>query len=479
MNPSAAVTPPPAAGDAPSAWQVPIQPVRVPWGADQLDLRMPPDWPVFQANPAAFDPPDLPLAEMVAASLAQPVGLPPLRQIARDLARQPASRIAIVVDDNTRHTPAADVLPVVLDHLGAGSAIPDDRIEIHFAGGMHTPMAREQMAEKIGAPLLARFACHNNPARDPVQYRYLGRSRHNTPVYVSTRVADANLRILIGSVSAHLQAGFAGGYKLLFPGMASVATIKKLHLRGTETFRQLIGLPAERNPMRQEIDRLGEFLDGVTFNVQLLLDAANRPLAAAAGEPVASQRRVAEQAARRFGVAIPGQADLLVANSFPREYDLWQCFKCIANTLFAARDGGVIVALMKADKGANGMNLPKWTVSRGVIRWLLRIVGSNGLISLLGRLVPQVNDEAKFFARFCMGTIRRNDVLIYSPTLAAEGVRFPGLEIYDNLDRVWVRAGQLLGSSRPRVTVFGNGGVCYPLANGSVPGSLFHGRGLG
>ncbi|MDD4889586.1 MAG: lactate racemase domain-containing protein [Phycisphaerae bacterium] len=445
------------------------QPIRVPWGDAELDLGLPADWAAFDARPAPMDGLAQPLGELLDAQLANPLGLPPLRQIARSLSRadgQPA-RVAIVVDDNTRHTPAADVLPVVLDHLGAGRQIADSQIELHFAGGTHQPMSREQMAEKVGPALAARFACFNNPYRDPSQYRYLGVTRNHTSIHLSARVADADLRILIGSVSAHLQAGFAGGLKMLFPGLSSLATIKKLHLAGTSRFRQLVGLPAGSNPMRQEIDRLGEFLDGVTFAVQLMLDERHQPIAVSAGEPIAAQRALAAQGSRRFGVALPGLADLLVANSFPLEYDLWQGFKCIANTLFAARDGGVIVAMLKADHGSNGMKIPKWTVSRKLLRTVLRFTGREGLLSLLGRLLPQVNDEAKFFARFCLGTISRNDVLLYAPTLVAEGVRFPGLELYDNLPAVWARARELLGGA-PNVTVFGRGGVCYPLQGGEM-----------
>lgn len=455
----------------PKAWRVGQQ-ARVPWGTGELDLRLPDNWPVFDARPTpqpAADQPTPPLAEMVAAALTAPLGMPPLRQLALQAAARKArpGQIAIIVDDDTRHTPADKVLPVVLDYLGAGSgkAIADDRIEIHFAGGTHRPMTREQMADKIGPDLVRRFACFNNPFDDPAAYRYLGRTRHNTPVHLSARVADADLRILVGSVCAHLQAGFAGGYKLLFPGLASRDTLKKLHLRGTEQFCQLTGTPAETNPMRQEIDRLGAYLDGTTFAVQLLLGEANEPLAAVAGEPVAAQRVLAQRAVGRFGVPLPGSADLLVCNSFPREHDLWQGFKCIANTLFAARPGGLIVATIKADRGTNGMKLPKWTLSRRVIRGLLAVTGRDGLVSIFARLLPQVNDEARFFMRFCLGTIQRNAVLIYSPNLAAEGIRFPGLELYDNLPAVWKRAAQMLDGKAPNVTVFGHGGVCYPMSN--------------
>lgn len=441
--------------------------VRVPWGNTELDLQLPPGWPSFLAHATRQPPPAAAPAEMLEAALAQPRQMAPLREIARDLACPDGrpTRIAIVVDDNTRHTPVDAILPTVLDHLGVGRSIADSQIEIHFAGGTHQPMTPAQMADKIGAEPARRFACFNNPLNDPLQYRYLGVSRGGTPIHLSARVAEADLRVLIGSVSAHLQAGFAGGFKLLFPGLSSRATIKKLHLGGTARFRQLVGLPAGQNPMRQEIDALGGFLDGVTFAVQLLLDERHQPVAVSAGDPVAAQRALAEQAVGRFAVATPGPADLLVTNSAPLNYDLWQGFKCIANTLFAAREGGVVVAMLKADHGSNGMKLPSWHISQRLLKAILRFIGRDGLLSLLGRLVPQINDEAKFFARFCLGTLARNHVLLYAPTLVAEGIRFPGIELYDSLPAVWARAAALLGPRTPNVTVFGQGGVCYPLGN--------------
>ena len=453
--------------DAPHtlAWQPRREGVRVPWGTQQLDLVLPADWPVFDARPAAAPQPADSLAQQCESAMSSPLRSPALRQIARDLAAggRPI-RVAIVVDDDTRPTPADQILPIVLDHLGAGRQIPDDRIEIHFAGGMHTPMTRVQMIAKIGPALVERFACFNNPFCQPSQQRFLGRTRHNIAVHLSARVADANLRILVGSVSAHLQAGFSGGYKLLFPGMAGLATIKQLHLRGTERFRQLIGLPADHNPMRQEIDRLGEWLDGTTFALTLLPgESATQPLAVAAGDPVAVQRTLAEQAVARYGVHVPGPADLVVCNSHPRDNDLWQGFKCIANTLFAAREGGLIVATIKADRGANGMKLPRWTLKAKTVRTILKLTGRDGFLHLLARLLPQVNDEARFFVRFGLGTIRRNDLLIYSPTLAAESVRFPGIELFDTLPAVWKRAGELLAGRTPNVTVFSQGGICYPM----------------
>ncbi|MCG3179544.1 MAG: hypothetical protein BIFFINMI_01880 [Phycisphaerae bacterium] len=446
-------------------WSIPDAPISLPWGDGELPLDLPGGWPVFLARPDAPPAPDRPLAEMLQSALAEPLDAPPLAKIARRLSEKSGSRIAIVVDDNSRHTPVADVLPVLLREIKAGQWFDDSRIEIHFASGMHTPMTPAEMADRIGADLAARFACCNNPWHDPSQYRYLGRTRNATPIHLSARVADADLRILVGSVNAHMQAGFAGGMKLLFPGCASLGTIRRLHLRGTGVFRQRIGVPVAGNPMRQEIDSIFEYLPGLTFNVQLMLDGRFRVLQASAGHPIASQRAIAADAARRFGVALPGPADLVVSNGFPLELDFWQGFKSVANTVFAARPGGVVVALMRCAAGANNMPIPKWWFSRRVLRAVMRVTGRDGLISLMSRLTPQLHAEARFFVRFALSTIARNPVLVYSPNLVAEGVRFPGIEISDDLPALLARAAGLLGGAiPPNVTVFPEGGVCYPLA---------------
>ena len=47
-------------------------------------------------------------------------------------------------------------------------------------------------------------------------------------------VARASLRIMIGSVLPHLQAGFGGGYKLIFPGTSHRTTLGALHRQGID-----------------------------------------------------------------------------------------------------------------------------------------------------------------------------------------------------------------------------------------------------
>jgi len=58
-------------------------------------------------------------------------------------------------------------------------------------------------------------------------------------------VVEADLRILIGSVLPHLQAGFGGSLKLIFPGTSRRSTLGALHHQGLDGKLDPLGLIGE------------------------------------------------------------------------------------------------------------------------------------------------------------------------------------------------------------------------------------------
>src|SRR5207302_1874891 len=101
-----------------------------------------------------------------------------------------------------------------------------------------------------------------------------------------------DLRILIGSVLPHLQAGFGGGYKLIFPGTSHRSTLGALHRMGLSgDAGRLLGGDAGHNPMRRAIGAAAKRL-GPCFSLSHLMGAPIRrglPMAervtAAVGSP--------------------------------------------------------------------------------------------------------------------------------------------------------------------------------------------------
>jgi nickel-dependent lactate racemase len=433
----------------------------VPWGHEQLEVSLPESWDVQQvASPALRSAPK-DWADRLALALSQPAAGEPLGRL---LAARPHGRVVLVVEDITRHSPLLEILDVVMREI-RHARIADEQIKVFFATGMHQPMTAEQARQKLG-PALAGLRWRSNPWDDRSAYVYLGQAG-KVPVGIDRGVASADLRIMVSSVSPHLQAGFGGGYKMFFPGCASLETIRAIHRLGVgRKARQLVGLDQPVNAMRAGIDAAGSLVDasgGKTFSIQYLLDDRDLPAFVAAGDVLPVHRMLSKQCSVACGIVTPGTADVLITNAHPRDFDLWQCFKCIPNTMWAARPNGVIICLARCEAGLYGMKVPPWPLSPTWTRNLIRLLGPEGITSLMMRMLPSVAGDAGFFIRLAAQTLCRNPILMVSPALHASGGGFPGLRVLASMDHAIAAAERRLPKGPRRVVVFPTGGASFPI----------------
>ena len=111
-------------------------------------------------------------------------------------------------------------------------------------------------------------------------------------------MAEAGLRILIGSVLPHLQAGFGGGYKLIFPGTSHRTTLGRTASPGAgRAVRpgRLLGVPRRGNAMRQAIHAAAERL-GPCWSISHLTGGRGQVFRIVAGHPERVQDILAEEA---------------------------------------------------------------------------------------------------------------------------------------------------------------------------------------
>lgn len=433
--------------------------VCVPWGSRELTLTLPEPWTLQQvAAPALRSaPPDW--SDRLALALTS--GDCPLAKL---LAARRGGRVALIVEDMTRHSPLPQILPLILREI-RHAKIGDDQVELVFANGMHPPMTPEQAQAKLG-DLASTLRWRSNNWQDRGAHVSVGRVG-GVDIRVDRGVAQADLRIIVSSVSPHLQAGFGGGYKMIFPGVAALETIRGLHRLGiSRRPRQLVGTDEQSNAMRQAIDAAGQLLDdyhGRSYAVQYLLDDKDLPAYVAAGDVLPSFRMMAKQCSVACGVVVNERADVVISNAYPRDFDLWQSFKGIANALWAARPQGVVICLTRCEAGVDAMKVPKWNVSPQWTRRVLRWLGAESLSSLLMRVAPSLAGDAAFFVRMAMQALYRNPILIVSPSLAQTQVRFPGLRIFSDAAEAFAAAQDILGPGPQRVVVFPSGGATYPI----------------
>ncbi len=146
------------------------------YGADRLPVWIPESNLLDEAGMRAVAPAADPL-RVVEAALDQPIGLPRLEELARG-----SQRVVVLVDDLTRPTPAHQILPSLLARLERAGVLAG-AIRIMVATGTHRPMTPAELAAKIGADVLARYAVANHDYRQALAH--LGSTPSGIPVRVN------------------------------------------------------------------------------------------------------------------------------------------------------------------------------------------------------------------------------------------------------------------------------------------------------
>ncbi len=428
--------------------------IALPWGQESLELTLPPAWSVTTLAPAHAAP-VADVAEAVRDSLRAPIGMPPLTVLA---GRE--TRVALVVDDGSRPTPVAAILPEViaeLERAGASRA----HMTLVTALGLHRPMVDAELIERCGPESLDGVRWENHDCDDGERLVRLGTTSRGTPVLVNRTVAGADLVVAIGCIEPHLIAGFGGGAKILVPGVAGRATIGHNHALHTtpETFDG-VGRTAEDSPMRLDLEEAAAMLAPPVFVVDAVLNGGLGVVRIVSGHSVDAHREGMRTSRRIFAVPLDAPVDVVITDSHPMDQDLRQGMKAVGNAIRAVRKGGVLVALIRAEEGVGEVGL-----AGGRRRLGRRAL--TALAPLLVRLVPRLRlggmgEEDRFFLYFALQAMRRATLLLYAPTVP-DDVRagLPFAEFVDSPEAAIVRARMLVGDTAHAV-VFPDGGATYP-----------------
>lgn len=433
-------------------------PFWLPWGlGEELSLSLPPAWRVVAEGRPPLLPPLEDLAEAVRDCLEHPIAAPPLRRLVG-----PETRVALVMDDASRPTPVHLLAPLVLDFLLQAGARPEHIVGL-FALGTHRSMSPEEITARAGGVVTSRIRCLSFDCRDATAFVYLGTTRRGTPVYLNRLAVEADLRILIGTVEPHPQAGFGGGFKNLLPGLASAESIGRNHLL-TPSAEQynLIGSLPEENPMRLDLEEAGR-MAGPTFLLNVVLNPNLQPVAAFAGDPIEAHRAAVHVARSLYGVPLPHLVDVVITSAYPLDADLRQAGKALLNVAGACRPGGVILGFLRCEGGLGNISLPGFLPPLGLARALVRGMGDRGIAFLSRHLLRPVPVETRFLVHLGLHMLKDYHVLIYSPRLLQiAGDRFPPV-LYSDQETLFRAAERLVGTGEPEVAIFPWGGTSFPM----------------
>jgi len=287
-------------------------------------------------------------------ALAEPIGAPPLRELAAA-----ASSAVIVVSDITRPCPSYRFLPALLDEL---SAVRPENVTILFALGGHRRHTREEQAQLVGPEVLASGVRLLD--LDAAECVPVGTTSRGTRLEVFKPYLDAELRICTGNIEYHYFAGFSGGAKAVVPGLCSYAAIRDNH--------SMMLAPTARagifagNPVREDIDEAGGLI-GVDYLFNVVLDEQKRIIHAVAGHYLEAYREGVEFYDRRCDLTVDAAADVVIASpgGRPKDINLYQAQKTLDNVAGAVRRGGAVILTARCQEGFGQQAFEEWMRAMG------------------------------------------------------------------------------------------------------------------
>jgi nickel-dependent lactate racemase len=287
-------------------------------------------------------PPLAGLADAVRTAVRNPIGSPSLAELVARHGR----RTVILIDDGTRSTPQELILPVLLDELASAGVAAGD-VCVMVALGTHRPMSRDELINRVGREVFERVEVINLP-QEPEDFVDLGVTPLGVPIQVSRRYLESNISIAVGNIIPHMYAGWAGGAKMVQPGVSSALTTAKTHLIAGPRVYEVLG--EVNNPVRKEMEEIA-LQSGLRFIVNVVLNAAGQVVAVLAGDVIQAHRAGVEIARPIYTVEVKEKPDIVIASSHPADRDLWQGFKPVNNCGMLVKDGGTLILLIPAPEG--------------------------------------------------------------------------------------------------------------------------------
>jgi nickel-dependent lactate racemase len=422
--------------------------LELPYGKEHLAFELPQENLLAVAEPASVEPASDPRAEVLNA-LRHPVGARPLRDLVK-----PGQKVLIIVDDATRPTPQSEILPPLLEEIEGTSRQVD--VQILIATGTHRAMTRLEICQKVGEAVAERYPVVNHDWAAEDQLVDLGTSANGTPIKVNRLVAQSDLVIASGGTVPHCLAGWAGGAKIIQPGVCGQATTNMTH--ALNMVSPIPHLGRLDNPMRQEIEAVVTRVP-LHFMINSVLDRHGRIVHVVAGEPTLSHRKSVELAKAIWMVPVPALADIVLVSSHPADIDYWQGIKGLFAAELIVKRGGDIILATPCPEGIAGTaeHAETMTALAGVPSKEMRHVAEQrGLSDLAGVNTAVVAARVNELAW----------VSVYSHGLSDRDLRVLGhtrvQSIQEGLERAFKRQG-----AKAQVLVITHGGELCPVLAGA------------
>jgi nickel-dependent lactate racemase len=270
----------------------------------------------------------------------------PLNSVSVEEFMNSGQEFFFIINDATRPTPTAVVLESVYD------IIRDKDIKFMIATGIHRSPTPKELQDIMGRFYLEFKDCiliHD--ARNEDELVKVGHSRAGYEIWINRHVHQARKLAVINSVEPHYFAGYTGGRKSFFPGIAGYHTIEQNHRFAMS--QDSCSLKLRGNPVHEDmVDSLRCLGNKDIFSIQTVLDLKNNIFAVTAGHIHDSFIAAVKEAESIFSVKVRNRSDIVIAVVLPpKDINLYQAQNSLENAKLILKDGGILILVSPCREG--------------------------------------------------------------------------------------------------------------------------------
>lgn len=325
------------------------------YGRDGISFRLPENWQTTVVHHR--EPQPEPLEGALLTSLEHPIGAQPFAEWIG-----PFKNILIIVPDVTRYAGMERVLPVLLEKLPK-----DTRAQIVFALGNHRKQTDDERKGLISRAVYEKVPSFDHDCYDRNSLTLAGRTSSGLDVVLNSALFRADAAVVTGSINFHYLAGFGGGRKSIFPGIAGYDTILGIHRQvfkkdGPGKHELARSGILKGNPMHEEIMEGIALIRTPLFLINTVLDDRKNLLNVFAGNIKDAHEEGCAWYREHFEAAVEEKADIVIVSSggFPKDINFIQSHKAMEHAMGAVKDNGAVIVAGKCEDGLGNADFLRW-----------------------------------------------------------------------------------------------------------------------
>lgn len=316
--------------------------VKLQYGRTGLDVNIPSNLV------ALIEPMRQPALEGARAAFQQAVGDPlgtaPLHKLI-----DADDTVAIVIPDITRPLPSHQLLPWLLETI---NQVPDRNIVIVNGTASHRANTADELVRMVGSEVYRRINVVNHNAYDNAECIEVADTGDGPPLMMNRHYVQASKRILMGFIEPHLMAGFSGGYKAIFPGIADIDSIMHYHRAAVIGDPRSTWGEIEGNPTQMQVRSKGR-LCAADFCINVTLNPQQQITNYFCGDVLAAHDQGCAYVKANAMVGCRQEFPIVVTTNagFPLDQNLYQSVKGMSAAAKIVKKGGLIISAAQCQEG--------------------------------------------------------------------------------------------------------------------------------